>query len=196
MAPTQPSGTAALPAATMIFEGEAGIGDGQIHYRSRASGGQTIHLGPGERRWWTFATGGSAPYALAVRYSNGKEGENELITVTVDGKLTASFQDRDTGDSVEGWNTFVTDEAGTSTLRSGTHTVALEISGGDGCVEIDLVTLRPWQDPGPLLSAQTDLPGLELGVQAIRPRAGPVEGAEQPALDRPERRGVDLAGPD
>jgi len=116
--------------------------------RSRASGGQTVHLGPGERRRWTFAVSAAeARYALSVTYANGKEGDNEHLTVTVDGATVSSFRNRDSGDSTEGWNVFVTDPAGTSTLRSGSHSLVLEVSGGDGCVEIDLVTLRA-SDPG------------------------------------------------
>jgi len=145
--PTQPSALSATgprPADVVSIEGEAGSGDGQVRQRSRASGGQTIHLGPGERRSWMMKVGATEQaYALAVTYSNGKEGENEIIRVMVDGSLTRSFQNRDSGDSIEGWNVFVTDPAGTSMLRSGSHTIALEVEGGDGCVEIDLLTLTP-----------------------------------------------------
>jgi len=142
--PTQPS-IAAAPLATVVaLEGEAGSGDGQVRERSRASGGQTVHLGPGERRLWSFAVRPvQAEYSLAVTYSNGKEGPNEMIHVAVDGRPVASFQNRDSGDSVEGWNLFVTDPAGTSTLGPGNHTLTLDVTGGDGCVEIDVVTLKP-----------------------------------------------------
>ena len=93
---------------------------------------------------WTFAVSPEeARYALSVTYSNGKEGENEVITVTVDGAPVSSFQNRDSGDATEGWNLFVTDPAGTSALGSGRHTIVLESSGGDGCVEIDFVTVSP-----------------------------------------------------
>jgi hypothetical protein len=141
---TQPS-AAAAPSATVIFlEGEAGSGDGQVRERSRASGGWTVHLGPGEHRLWTFGIrAAQAPYAAAVTYSNGKEGPNEIIHVVVDGTPVSSFQDRDSGDSVDGWNLFVTDPAGASTLGPGSHTLTLEVMGGDGCVEIDMVTLSP-----------------------------------------------------
>jgi hypothetical protein len=56
-----------------------------------------------------------------VTYSNGREGENEVIHVSVDGAPVISFQDHDSGDRTEGWNIFVT----------------------DGCVESDVVTLSP-----------------------------------------------------
>jgi hypothetical protein len=126
------------------LEGEAGTGDGLIVQRSRASGGQTVHLGPGERRLWTFdVRAAPARYALSVTYANGKEGPNEVISVTVDGTAVRSFQNRDSGDSIEGWNLFVTDPAGVSTLGPGSHTIALEVSGGDGCVEVDVVTVSP-----------------------------------------------------
>jgi dihydropyrimidinase len=62
---------------------------------------------------------------------------------TVDGTPVSSFQNRDSGDSTEGWNLFVTDPAGTTTLGPGSHTLTLDVNGGDGCVEIDVVTLRP-----------------------------------------------------
>jgi hypothetical protein len=145
--PTQPSALSATgprPADVVSIEGEAGSGDGQVKQRSRASGGQTIHLGPGERRSWIMKVGTSEQhYTLAVTYSNGQEGENEIIRVMVDGSLTRSFQNRNSGDSIEGWNLFVTDPAGDATLRTGSHTIALEVEGGDGCVEIDRLTLTP-----------------------------------------------------
>ena len=142
--PAQPSAVAVAVATTVFLEGEDGSGDGQVMERSRASGGHTVHLGPGERRLWTFGVPAApVPYAVSVTYSNGKEGENEVISVTVDGALVSSFQDRDSGDSTDGWNTFVTDPAGTSTLGSMIHTLMLEVHGGDGCVEIDIVTLSP-----------------------------------------------------
>jgi hypothetical protein len=50
---------------------------------------------------------------------------------------------RDSGDAIEGWNLFVTDSAGASTLGFGMHALVLESTGGDGCVEIDRVTLNP-----------------------------------------------------
>jgi hypothetical protein len=142
--PTQPSGLAAPAFAKIRLEAEAGRGDGQIKERSRASGGRTVHLGPQERRLWTVDVGaGEAPYALSVTYSNGQEGANEVIRVIVDGRQVSSFQNRDSGDATEGWNIFVTDTAGTSMLDRGIHTVTLEVNGGDGCVEIDFVTLSP-----------------------------------------------------
>ena len=142
--PTQPSVAVVLSATVVSLEAEDGTGDGQVVQRSRASGGQTVHVGPGEHRLWTFdVRAARAPYALSVTYSNGKEGPNEVIGVTVDGMPVSSFQNRDSGDSTEGWNVFVTDPAGTSTLGPGSHTLMLEVTGGDGCVEIDFVTLRP-----------------------------------------------------
>jgi hypothetical protein len=142
--PTQPS-VVVVPAVTGVsLEAEVGTGDGQVRQRSRASGGQTVHLGPGEHRLWTFdVRAAQEQYALSVSYSNGKEGANEVIRVTVDGTLISIFQNRDSGDSVEGWNAFVTDPAGTTTLGPGSHTLRLEVSGGDGCVEIDVATLSP-----------------------------------------------------
>jgi hypothetical protein len=151
--PLQPSLSAAksfsLPAATMVqLEAERGVGDGDIRQRSRASGGQTVHLAPGECRSWTFKIAApAAPYAIAVTYANGKEGPNEILTVSVDGVAVSSFEDRDSGDAVEGWNLFVTDPAGTARLGAGAHTLLLESRGGDGCVEIDLLMVSPLVQP-------------------------------------------------
>jgi len=140
--PTPPSAVVAPSAAILSLEAEIGTGDGHVVERSRASGGLTVHLGPGEHRAWTFKVGASSiRYAVAVTYANGKEGENETIGISLDGVPLTSFVDRDSGDAVDGWNAFVTDSAGSSTLRSGAHTLVLEVSGGDGCVEIDFVTL-------------------------------------------------------
>lgn len=142
--PTLPSEVVVPSVTGVSLEAEVGNGDGQIRQRSRASGGQTVHLGPGEHRLWTFdVRTAQVQYALSVSYSNGKEGANEVIRVTVDGTLISVFQNRDSGDSVEGWNQFVTDPAGTTTLGPGRHTLRLEVSGGDGCVEIDVATLSP-----------------------------------------------------
>jgi hypothetical protein len=142
--PTQPSALAAPQPVTVSLEGEFGNGDGTIKQRSRASGGMTVHLGPGERRVWMFDVRAAAmPYALSVTYSNGKEGENEVISVSLDGELVRSFENRDSGDAIEGWNLFVTDPVGTSIIGSQTHTLTLDVRGGDGCVEIDKVTFSP-----------------------------------------------------
>ena len=125
----------------MSLEAEAGLGEGVVRSRSRASGGLTVHLAPGEHRVWTFDVGSEVRFTVAIAYSNGKEGENETLSVAVDGRALSSFQNRDSGDAVEGWNEFVTDPAGTVTLGPGRHTLRLESSGGDGCVEIDVATL-------------------------------------------------------
>ncbi len=145
---TQPS-AALVPSITTVFlEAEAGSGDGQVIQRSHASGGLTVHLGPGEHRLWTFdVRAAQAQYMVSVSYANGKEGENEVLHVIVDGTLVSAFQNRDSGDSIDGWNEFVTDRAGTITLGPGSHTLMLESSGGDGCVEIDVATLSPMQSP-------------------------------------------------
>jgi len=141
----QPPAPPPMPSPTTLsLEGEPGSGDGYVVQRSRASGGQTIHLAPGERRAWTFSiNAASATYALSLTYANGREGPNEFIKVMVDGTTVREFRNRDSGDAIEGWNTFVTDPAGTSALGSGSHTLVIESSGGDGCVEIDFVTLSP-----------------------------------------------------
>ena len=143
--PTQPSDVVTRSVTGMSLEAEAGSGDGQVRQRSRASGGKTVHLGPGEHRVWTFnVRAAQVQYAFSVSYSNGKEGgANEVIRVIVDGALVSVFQNRDSGDAIEGWNEFVTDPAGATTLGAGSHTLRLEVVGGDGCVEIDVATLSP-----------------------------------------------------
>ena len=142
--PTRPSEAAPYPAKIVALEAEAGSGDGQVRERSRASGGRTAHLGPAESRRWTFTIpSAAAPFAVSVTYANGQEGENEVIDVSLDGTLISSFLNRNSGDAIEGWNLFVTDPAGQSMLAAGRHTLVLGVQGGDGCVEIDLITLSP-----------------------------------------------------
>ena len=142
--PTQPSGLAVVPIRQIAIEGESGSGEGQIRQRSRASGGLTLHLAPGERHQWVFPLN-TAPerYAVAVTYANGQEGPNELLTLSIDGAAVRSWTNRDSGDAIDGWNLFVTDSAGSSMLGFGTHSLVLESTGGDGCVEIDRLTLTP-----------------------------------------------------
>jgi hypothetical protein len=141
--PMQPSAPGATSPAVMAFEGEAGIGDGPVFERSRASGGRTVHLAPGERRQWTFRLGADETrYQLLVTYSNSHDGDNEILTVTVDGAPASTFRTRDSGEGADGWNLFVTDPAGSATLRAGSHTLVIESNGGDGCVEIDVLTIR------------------------------------------------------
>jgi len=142
--PTQPSPVAMIPTRQVAIEAETGTGDGDVRQRSRASGGLTLHLAPGERHQWIFAISGeSSRYAVSVTYANGQEGPNELMTLSIDGVTMRSWMNRDSGDAIEGWNLFVTDPAGASTLAFGTHMLAIESSGGDGCVEIDRIVLTP-----------------------------------------------------
>jgi hypothetical protein len=140
--PTQPSGLSVMPTRQIEIEAESGSGEGQIRQRSRASGGLTLHLAPGERHQWVFPlNSGPARYAVAVTYANGQEGPNELMTLSLDGTTVRSWINRDSGDAIEGWNLFVTDSAGSLMLSFGTHSLTLETSGGDGCVEIDRLTV-------------------------------------------------------
>jgi hypothetical protein len=142
--PVGPTPTASVSLAGLILEGEPGSGDGVILQRSRATGGQTLHLAPGERRRWIFSTGAvEARHVFAVRYSNSRGGDREVLMLDVDGMRIGSLQVRDTGDETEGWNTFADDAAGALTLRPGSHALTIESSGGDGCVEIDFVIVSP-----------------------------------------------------
>jgi hypothetical protein len=143
-APVQPSPSVAVAPQFLSFEAEAGSGDGPTMQRPKASGGLTIHLAPGERRQWAFnVDAAQAQYAIAVTYANDNIGATETLHVTLDGQAIGSFQARDTGDDGEGWNIFMTDLAGHSVLARGSHTLVVSSSGGDGCVEIDKVTLTP-----------------------------------------------------
>ena len=143
--PTAPTPAAASSQLQEItLEAEAGTGDGDVHHRAHASGGLTIHLAPGQRRLWTVtASRDVASYALFVTYSNDNPGESELLRVEVDGRLIGTFRAQDTGDDGAGWEIFVNDLAGSSALPGVGHTISVESSGGDGCIEIDKVTLKP-----------------------------------------------------
>src|SRR5437867_1440853 len=78
--PARPSTTALYSPSVISLEGEPGSGEGHVVQRSRASGGLTLHLGPGEQRLWTSdVRAAQVSYRVAVTYSNGKEGENEVI---------------------------------------------------------------------------------------------------------------------
>jgi hypothetical protein len=140
---TAPTAAVAAP-AVISLEGESGSGQGDIRERSRASGGRTIHLAPGEERIWAIPVSAApAVYSIAVIYANGQEGPNETLTVGADSAVVASKLNRDSGDAVEGWNTFISDLFGVATLGGGIHTVFIRSAGGDGCVEIDRIVLTP-----------------------------------------------------
>jgi hypothetical protein len=143
-APSEQAGLVFSPAKAVAFEGESGSGDGQIRERSRASAGRTLHLGPGESRRWTFTMPGTpAMFSVSLIYANGQEGDNEMLTVTLDGARISRFRNRDSGDAIEGWNTFITDAAGRSMIATGGHALTLDVEGGDGCVEVDRIEIRP-----------------------------------------------------
>ena len=142
--PPAPTVVVASGSEMVHLEAEGGSGTLDIRKRLRASGGLTVHLAPGERVSWVFDVRGSQfPYGLAVTYANGQEGANETLHIALDGVRIRTFVDRDSGDAVEGWETFVTDPAGSASLEPGPHTVAIESEGGDGCVEIDFIRLAP-----------------------------------------------------
>ena len=143
-APTAPQPVTGANVETITLEAEAGVGQGDLQQRSRASGGSTIHLAPGQRRQWTFNSAvQSSRYAIFVTYSNDNPGDTEELRVEIDGQPIGAFHAQDTGDDGEGWNLFVADRAGASMLHAGTHVLTLESIGGDGCIEIDVLTLRP-----------------------------------------------------
>jgi hypothetical protein len=138
--PTSPSLLPRL--STLLLEAEAAGGQGYRMERSSASGGLTVHLAPGERREWSFSVlDPSSEYLVTVRYSNDETGVSEMVRTTIDGVLVGSFRALDTGDDGAGWNAFVIARLGTAALSPGQHTLAVESSEGDGCIEIDVVTV-------------------------------------------------------
>jgi hypothetical protein len=142
--PTAPSSVATALPQMIALEAEAGSGDGDLFHRSRASGALTVHLAPGQRRQWTFKVPAQpSNYAILVTYSNDNPGDTEVLRVEVDGDEIGAVRAQDTGDDGEGWNVFVADPAGALMLRPGTHTVTVQSTGGDGCIEIDMITFRP-----------------------------------------------------
>ncbi|MEO7273429.1 MAG: hypothetical protein ABIX28_13430 [Vicinamibacterales bacterium] len=145
--PTAPSSPPAP--STFSLEAEAGLGQGERMERTAASGGITIHLAPGERRQWRFTTAGApTEYVISVRYSNDELTDSEVLRATLDGIPVGAFRAQDTGDDGAGWNAFVSDRVGRAPLAAGVHTLDLESSGGDGCIEIDLVALVPAANDG------------------------------------------------
>jgi hypothetical protein len=142
--PTRPS-SAAIPLPVIVsLEAEAGSGQGGPTQRVQASGGVTIHLAPEEQWRWTFSV--DAPqtrYVIAVTYSNDNIGTTETLVLFLDGIRVGAFEARDTGDNGDGWNIFATDVAGDASISRGVHTLVIISSGGDGCVELDKVTLTP-----------------------------------------------------
>ncbi len=142
--PAAPTAVVAPGPEMVHLEAELGSSPLDIRKRLRASGGMTVPLAPGERLSGLFDVRGSqTPYGVAVTYANGQEGANETLHVSLDGVRIRTFVDRDSGDAVEGWETFVTDPAGSASLEPGRHTIAIESEGGDGCVEIDFIRLVP-----------------------------------------------------
>ena len=67
-----------------------------------------------------------------MHYSNSRWGDREILTFEVDRTRLGAAQVRDTGEETEGWNTFAVEAAGSVTLRSGSHVLTIESSGGDG----------------------------------------------------------------
>ena len=142
--PTSPSAMGRSVPASVFLQAEPGSGEGRVLARSHAIGGQTLHLAPGERRTWTFSTRSvEARHRVAVSYSNSRWGDREILDVEIDGVSVATFEAVETGEDEEGWNEFAVHPAGAVTLRAGTHTLVVQSSGGDGCVEVDFVEVNP-----------------------------------------------------
>jgi hypothetical protein len=144
VSPAAPSPVGLSGPQAITLEAEAGGGDGDLMHRSRASGAMTIHLAPDQRRRWTFQLSAEpSQYEVLLTYSNDNPGATEVLRAEIDGEILGALQTQDTGDDGEGWNVFVAEPAGLVRLSRGTHTLTVESSGGDGCIEIDMVSLRP-----------------------------------------------------
>lgn len=140
--PTSPSLADGSAPTVLFLEGEPGSGEGVVLQRSAAIGGQTLHLAPGERRSWTFSTiPHEGSYVVAVTYSNSRGGSREALNVEIDSAPVDVFEVIDTGEKTEGWNVFATHPAGAVSLGAGRHALVIQSTGGDGCVEIDFVTV-------------------------------------------------------
>jgi hypothetical protein len=139
-----PATGVAVAARVITLEAEAAAGTGVVMTRSNASGGRTVHLAPGERRAWSIpdpsVVGG---YAISITYSNGRWGAREIMTMLVDASTAGVWEARETGEDDEGgWNRFVTDPVANVRFDRVTHVLTVVSEGGDGCIEIDKVTLE------------------------------------------------------
>jgi hypothetical protein len=140
--PVQPSSSSNTSPVAVSLEAEAGSGEGGPMQRIRASGGVTVHLAPEEQWRWTFSIDApQALYSIGVTYGNDNIGSSEMVALFLDGIRVGASEAQDSGDNGEGWNVFATDVAGRVSLARGTHTLVVISSGGDGCVEIDKVSL-------------------------------------------------------
>jgi hypothetical protein len=125
----------------IVVEGESGTGDGVVHWRSNASGDQTVWLHAGESRSYSFNVDGTAVYEVIVRYSNDNYGPLEDVTVSIDGDQVGTFQAQDTGGGGAGWDIFLEASLGNTVLSGGTRNMTISVAGGDGYgVEIDSIT--------------------------------------------------------
>ena len=92
---------------------------------------------------------GRGGYAVTARYSNDGGPPFENVQFLLDGVSAGAFQAENTRVSGEpagsGWNNFLaTDNLGVVNVAGGTHTLEVDVSGGDGYgVEIDWVKLSP-----------------------------------------------------
>ena len=129
-----------------MLEGERASGDGQVMFRSEASGGSTRWLHAGEQAFIGFelVTTVALPYEFRIRYSNDNSGPLETVTLGIDDNSIGAFEPEDTGDSGDGWNVFLeTGPIATVTLDPGAHQLSISVSGGDGFgVEIDRIELE------------------------------------------------------
>lgn len=125
----------------LLFQGEGGSGDGAIMMRSNAWGERTVWLHAGESRSWAFHSLAGRNGTVIVRYSNDNSGSTETVSVMLDGSEIGEFAAQDTGNFGHGWNVFVFSATiQIEDVAGGEHTLAVQISGGDGYgVEIDAI---------------------------------------------------------
>jgi hypothetical protein len=131
------------PAAVFSLEGEAASGDGGKMGREHASGRETRWLHAGETASWSFTAPAAGRYGITAAYSNDNFGSLEKVQFLLDGTPAGAFDAQDTGDIGAGWDVFLTTGSlAVVDVAEGTHTLAVQVSGGDGYgVEIDVVRL-------------------------------------------------------
>lgn len=151
---------------SLAFEAESGTGDGSVMNRAAASGGLTVWLHAGEQRTIDFDLPCPADLSVVVRYSNDNFGPLETVTISIDASAIGSFEAQDTGDFGSGWNVFeISDPLAAGSLASGSHTLTVSVSGGDGFgVEIDKVTLQGADGVRPLENGTTTVYGAASGI--------------------------------
>lgn len=123
------------------FEAESAAEGKSIQNRGEAFGGFTVHL-DNDRMELPLTTCAATRAGLTIRYSNDNynDSPNESVRLYLDAQVIGQFTAKDTGGGGAGWNTFEESQAIPVELTSGSHSVTIAITGGDGGgVEIDAI---------------------------------------------------------